>query len=163
MLDKERTQRAIKEEQEAFAALLAERKLTRELIGKPDKLLASKQVPWKGFDKLHLAAQRYKAAIGAIRLAAQEDAALAQQEPWYMKKLSEQMTEVDSLLSQVCNAMNMLKLPVKLVTGQKCKFRAKCLHWQINFRINTAQALIKTKFNIVSAYVINLRAQDALP
>ena len=80
-----------------------------------------------------------------------------------MKKLSEQMTEVDSLLSQVCDAMNMLKLPVKLVTGQKCEFRAKCLHGQINFRINTAQALIKTKFDIVSANLINLQAQDALP
>ena len=80
-----------------------------------------------------------------------------------MKKLSEQMTEVDSLLFQVCDAMNMLKLLVKLVTSQKCEFRAKCLHGQINFRINTAQALIKTKFNIVSAKVINLQAQDALP
>ena len=81
MSDKERTQRANKEEQEAFIRLCIERRLTWELIGKPDKLLASKQVPWKGFNKLHLAAQRYKAAIGAIRLAAQEDAALAQQEP----------------------------------------------------------------------------------
>ena len=118
MSDKERTQRAIKEEQEAFARLLAKRKLTRELIGKPDKLLASKQVPQKDLDKLNLAAQRYEAAIGVIKLAAQEDAALAQKEPSYMKKLSKQMTEVDSLLSQVCDAMNMLKLPVKLVTGQ---------------------------------------------
>ena len=71
------------------------------------------------------------------------------------------MTDVDLLLSQVCDAMNMLKLPVKLVTGQKCEFRAKCLHGQINFRINTAQALIKTKFDIVSANLINLCAQDA--
>ena len=105
--------------------MLAERKLTRELIGKPDKLQASEQVPQKGFDKLHLAAQRYKALIGAIKLAAQEDAALVQQEPWYMKKLSEQMTEVDSLLSQVCDAMNMLKLPVKLVTGELNVFTDK--------------------------------------
>ena len=99
MSDKERTQRAIKEEQEAFIRLCIERRLTWELIGKPDKLLASEQVPRKGFNKLQLGAQRYEAAIGAIKLATQEDAALAQQEPWYMKKLSKQMTEVHSLLS----------------------------------------------------------------
>ena len=81
MSDKERTQRAIKGEQEAFIRLCIERRLTWELIGKPDKLLASKQVPRKGYDKLQLAAQRYEAAIGAIKLAAQEDAALAQKEP----------------------------------------------------------------------------------
>ena len=50
MLDKERTQRAIQEEHQAFAALLKERKLTRELIGRPDRLLASEQVPREGFD-----------------------------------------------------------------------------------------------------------------
>ena len=124
MSDQERTQRAIKGEQEAFIRLCIERRLTCKLISKPDKLLASKQVPRKGYDKLQLAAQRYEAAIGAIKLAAQEDAALAQQEPWDMKKLSEQMTEVDSLLSQLCDAMKMFKLPVKLVTGQNCEFRA---------------------------------------
>ena len=117
MSDKERTQRAFKEEQEAFIRLCVERKLTWELIGKPNKLLASKQVPRKGYDKLQLAAQRYEAAIGAIKLAAQEDAALAQKEPWYIKKLSKQMTEVDSLLSQLRDAMNVFKLPVKSVTG----------------------------------------------
>ena len=132
MSDKERTQRAIKEEQEAFVRLCIERKLTRELIGKPDRLFTSEQVPCKGFNKLHLA------AVQAIKIAAQEDATLAQQEPWYMKKLSEQMTEVDSLLSQLREAMNVFKLPVKSVTGQDCAFRAKRLHGQINFRINTA-------------------------
>ena len=70
MLDKERTQRAIKEEQEAFSALLTERKWTRELIGKPDKLLASKHMPCEGFDRLHLAAQRYQAAVAAIKTVA---------------------------------------------------------------------------------------------
>ena len=70
MSNKERTQRAIKEEQEAFTELLAERKLTRELIGKPDRLLASEQVPCEGFDKLHLAAQRYEAAVRAMKIAA---------------------------------------------------------------------------------------------
>ena len=80
-----------------------------------------------------------------------------------MKKLSEQMMEVDSLLSQLREAMNVFKLPVKLVTGQDCAFRAKRLHSQINLRINTAKALIKTKFDIVSTKVINLQAQDALP
>ena len=143
--------------------MLAERKLTRELIVKPDKLLASKQVPREGFDKLHLAAQRYEAAIGAIKLAAQGDATLAQQEPWYMKKLSKQMTEVDLLLSQLHDAMKMFKLPVKSVTGQVCEHRAIRLNRQINYQIKTAKALIKTKFDIVSANVINLQAPHALP
>ena len=77
MSDKERTQRAIKEEQEAFIRLCIERRLTWELIGKPDRLLASEQVSQEGFDKLHLAAQRYEAAVRAIKIAAQEDATLA--------------------------------------------------------------------------------------
>ena len=81
MLDKERTQRAIKGEQEAFIRLCIERRLTCKLISKPDKLLASKQVPRKDYDKLQLAAQRYEAAIGAIKLAAQEDAALSSRNP----------------------------------------------------------------------------------
>ena len=59
--------------------------------------------------------------------------------------------------------MKMFKLPVKLVTGQVREHRAICLNGQINYRIKTAQALIKTKFDIVSANVINLQAQDALP
>jgi len=49
MSDKERTRRAIKEKHEAFAALLKEKKLSRKLVGKPDILLASKQVPREGF------------------------------------------------------------------------------------------------------------------
>ena len=57
MLDKEKTQRAIKDEQEAFTRLLVERKLTKELIGSPDRLLAREQVRLQGFDKLHQAAQ----------------------------------------------------------------------------------------------------------
>ena len=86
MSDKERTQRAIQEEHQAFAALLKERKLTRELIGRLDGLLASEQVSREGFNRLHLAAQRYQAAVAAIKTVAQEDATLAHQEPWYMKK-----------------------------------------------------------------------------
>ena len=99
MSDKERMQRTIQEEHQAFAALLKERKFTRELIGRPDRLLASEQIPHEGFDRLHLAAQRYQAAVAAIKTVAQEDATLAHQEPRYMKRLTEQMTEVDSLLS----------------------------------------------------------------
>ena len=133
MSDNERTQSSLREEQEAFIRLCIERRLTWELIGKPDRLLASEQVPREGFDKLHLAAQRYEAAVQAIKIAAQEDATLAQQEPWYTKKLSEQMTEVASLFSQLRDAMNMFKLPVKLVNGQVCEFRALYLHRQINF------------------------------
>ena len=57
MSDKERTQSAIQEEHQAFAQLLKERKFTRELIGRPDTLLASEQIPREGFDRLHLAAQ----------------------------------------------------------------------------------------------------------
>jgi len=38
-------QRAIKEEQKAFIRLCIERRLTWELIGRPDRLLASKQIP----------------------------------------------------------------------------------------------------------------------
>ena len=52
MSDKEKTQKALKEEQEAFVRLCIEKKLTKELIGKPDKLLASEQVPQRGFNKL---------------------------------------------------------------------------------------------------------------
>ena len=98
--------------------------LTMQLIGNPDRLLAHEQIPQQGFDKLHQVAQKYEATIRAIKLTAQEDAALAQKEPWYMKKLSEQMTEVDLLLSQLRDAMNVFKLPVKSVTGQDCEFRA---------------------------------------
>ena len=73
------------------------------------------------------------------------------------------MTEVHLLLFQLHDAMKMFKLPVKLVTGQNYEFRARLLYGQINHWISTAQALMNTKFNIVSANVINLRAQDALP
>ena len=76
-------------------------------------------------------------------------------EPQYMKKLSKQMMEVDLLLSQLCDAMNVFKLPVKSVTGQACEHRAIHLNGQINYWIKTAQALIKTKFDIISANVIN--------
>ena len=79
MSDKERMQRAIKEEQEAFIRLCIKRRLTWELIGRPDRLLASEQIPCEGFDRLHLAAQRYQAAVAAIKTVAQEDATLAQQ------------------------------------------------------------------------------------
>ena len=65
-------------------------------------------------------------------LAAQEDDALTQKELQYRKKISEQMTEVDLLLNQLYKAMNDFKLPVKLITGQDCTFRAKRLQHQIN-------------------------------
>ena len=50
MLGKEKTQKAVKEEQEAFARLVIERKLTEQLIGNPDRLLSHKQIPRQGFD-----------------------------------------------------------------------------------------------------------------
>ena len=50
MLGKEKTQKAIKQEQEAFARLVIERKLTEELIGNTDWLLSHEQIPKQGFD-----------------------------------------------------------------------------------------------------------------
>ena len=73
------------------------------------------------------------------------------------------MTEVDLLLNQLYKAMNAFKLPVKSMTGQDFTFKAKHLQCQINYKINAAKVLIKTKFNIVLTKVINLQAQDALP
>ena len=105
--DKERTQRAIQEEHQAFPALLKEKKLTRELIGRLDRLLASEQVPHEGFNRLHLAAQRYQAAVTAIKRVAQQDTTLAEQEPRYMKRLTEQLIEVDSILTKLREAMIM--------------------------------------------------------
>ena len=99
--DNKKTKRAINEEQEAFIRLYMERKLSWQLIARTDQLLASKDIPYEGFGKLHLAAMRYQAAVEAIQTAAHEDAALANQEPQYKKKLQEQMIEVDSLLTQL--------------------------------------------------------------
>ena len=59
--------------------------------------------------------------------------------------------------------MLMFKLPLKSDDGQSCKYRAIHLDGMINSRIVTAKALIKTKFDIVTANVINLCAPDALP
>ena len=69
-----------------------EQKFSWELIARTDKLLASEDVPYEGFSRLHLVALRYQAAVEAIQTAAHEDAALAYQEPQYKKKLKEQMT-----------------------------------------------------------------------
>ena len=80
-----------------------------------------------------------------------------------MKRLTEQMIKVDSLLTKLCEAMNMFKLPLKSADGQSCVYRAIHLDGQINSQIVTAKALIKTKFDIVTANMINLRAPDALP
>ena len=74
MSDDEVTQRAIRVEQEAFIKLCIKRRLAWDLIGRPDTLLASKQIPCEGFDRLNLAAQRYQAAINAIKRVAQQDA-----------------------------------------------------------------------------------------
>ena len=78
-----------------------EQKFSWELIARTNKLLASEDVPYKGFGRLHLAALRYQAAVEAIQTAAREDAVLANQEPQYMKKLKDQMIEVDRLLTQL--------------------------------------------------------------
>ena len=40
MLGKEKTQKAVKEEQEAFARLVVERKLAEQLLKEPDWLLS---------------------------------------------------------------------------------------------------------------------------
>ena len=53
MLGKEKTQKSIKEEQEAFARLVIERKLTEQLIGNTDQPLSHERIPKQGFDKLH--------------------------------------------------------------------------------------------------------------
>ena len=53
---KKKTQKAVKEEQEAFARLVIERKLTEQLIGNTGQLLSHESVPQQGFNKLHQAA-----------------------------------------------------------------------------------------------------------
>ena len=67
MSDKGRTSNVIQEKRRAFAYLLNQRKTMGELIGRPNTLLASKQIPCEGFNRLHLAAQRYQAAVNAIK------------------------------------------------------------------------------------------------
>ena len=64
--DNKRTKRAINEEQEAFIRLYMEQKFSWELIARTDKLLASEDVPYKGFSRLHLAALRYQATVETI-------------------------------------------------------------------------------------------------
>ena len=71
MSDKERIINVIQEECQAFAYLLNQRKTIRDLIGRPDTLLASEQIPHEGFNRLHLAAKRYQAAVNAIKRVAQ--------------------------------------------------------------------------------------------
>ena len=93
--DNKRTKRAIYEEQEAFIRLCIEQNLSWQLLTTTDKLLASEDVPYESFGKLHLAALRYQAAVEAIQTAAREDAILANQE------LKDQMIEVDRLLTQL--------------------------------------------------------------
>ena len=77
MSGKEKTQKAIKEEQEAFARLIVERKLAEQLLKEPDQLLSHEWVLKEGFDKLYQAAKKYEAAIQAVMIAAQEDDAVA--------------------------------------------------------------------------------------
>ena len=60
----------------------------------------------------------------------------------------------------------MFKLPTKLSDGPDgyvCKARAIHLDGQINQQIRATKALIRTKFDLVSANVINLCDPDALP
>ena len=97
--DNKRMKWAINEEQEAFIRLYMEWKFLWELLARTDKLLASEDIPYEGFGRLHLAALRYQAAVEAIQTAAHEDVILANQEPQYMKKLKDQMIEVDRLLT----------------------------------------------------------------
>ena len=70
---------------------------------------------------------------------------------------------MDSILAKLHEAMIMVKLPLKSDDGQSSMYRAIRLDGMINSRIVTAKALIKTKFDIVTANKINLRAPDALP
>ena len=111
MSDEERMISVIQEERRAFAYLLNQRKTIRELIGRPDALLASEQIPHEGFGRLHSVAQRYQAAVNAIKRVAQQDATLAKKEPQYLKRLTEQLIEVDSILTKLREAMLMSKLP----------------------------------------------------
>ena len=73
MSGKEETQKPVKEEQEAFARLIVERKLAEQLLKEPDWLLSHERVPNECFKKLHQAAKKYEAAIEAVIIAAQED------------------------------------------------------------------------------------------
>ena len=90
-----------KEEQEAFMRLHIERDLAWQLLTTTGRLLASEDVPYESFADLHLAALRYQDAVKAVQRAVQKDAALANQEPQYKKKLRDQMIEVDRLLTQL--------------------------------------------------------------
>ena len=56
---KEKTQKAVKEEQEAFAKLIAQIKLAEQLLKEPDQLLSHERVPKEGFEKLYQAANKY--------------------------------------------------------------------------------------------------------
>ena len=100
-LDNERTMRAFKEEQEVFMRLHIERDFAWQLLTTIDRLLAFENVPYESFGDLHLAALRYQDAVKAVQTAVQKDAALANQEPQYKKKLRDQMIEVDRLLTQL--------------------------------------------------------------
>ena len=115
--DNKRTKQAFIEEQEAFIRLCIERDLSWQLLTTTDRLLASEDIPYKSLGNLYLPALRYQDAVTAVQTAVQKDAALAKQEPQYKKKLRDQMIEVDSLLSQLQEAMNMCSLPTKLSDG----------------------------------------------
>ena len=60
MSGKEKIQKAVKEEEEAFARLIAQRKLAEQLLKEPEGLLSHERVPKEGFEKLHKAAKTTK-------------------------------------------------------------------------------------------------------
>ena len=70
----EKIAKAVKEEQEAFAKLIAQRKLAEQLLKEPDWLLSHEWVPKEGFKKLHKAAKNYGTAIEGVMIAAQDEA-----------------------------------------------------------------------------------------
>ena len=161
MSGKEKLGRAVRDEEEAFGRLKAQRTFAEQLLKEPDQLLSHERVPREGFEKLHQAAKNYDATIEAVMVSAQDKAdAVIHKEQWYKEKISEQMKEVDLLLNQLFKAVNAFKLPVSPPSTAN---RAKHLLSSINFKIKAAQLCIETKTDIVSTKVIDLQAQDALP
>ena len=74
MSGKEKLAKAVKDEEEAFGKLLAQRSLAEELLKNPTRLLSHERVPKDTFTKLQDAVTNYKAALEAVVLAAQEEA-----------------------------------------------------------------------------------------
>ena len=66
MFGKEKLAKAVKEEEEAFCKLLAQRGLAEELLKDPDRLRSHVRVPKQGFTKLQDAVTDYESALVAV-------------------------------------------------------------------------------------------------